>query len=162
MATSADIQNWFRQNPNATEAQIYAVMRQNNVTPEAVHQAMGGNLAGYQERYNAAQAEATPTGLVGYEQAAQRGLTDATSQLQSTLANINNLYGININDLQNAATGARGDINKGYGGVTSSRSTKAVRRPINSSWLYQVHSVRMHSTLPVKSHPTRSFFLNRA
>jgi len=115
MATAADIQNWFRQNPNATEAQIYAVMRQNNVTPEAVQQAMGGNLAGYQERYNAAQAEATPTGLVGYEQAAQRGLTDATSQLQSTLANINNLYGININDLQNAAAGARGDINKGYG-----------------------------------------------
>jgi len=113
--TAADIQNWFRNNPGATDEQIYAVMRQYNVTPEAIQQAMGGNLAGYQQRYNAAQAEATPTGLVGYEQAAEKGLSGATSQLQSTLANINNLYGINITDLQNAAAGARGDITKGYG-----------------------------------------------
>ena len=113
--TAADIQNWFRSNPGATDEQIYTVMQQNKVSPEAVQQAMGFNLAEFQQRYAAQQAAATPIGLVGYEQAAQKGLSDATSQLQSTLANINNLYGINITDLQNAAAGARGDITKGYG-----------------------------------------------
>jgi len=112
--TAADIQNWFRSNPGATDAQIYTVMQQNKVSPEAVQQAMGFNLAEFQQRYAAQQAAATPIGLAGYEQASQKGLTDATSQLQSTLANINNLYGINITDLQNAAAGARGDITKGY------------------------------------------------
>ena len=112
--TAADIQNWFRSNPGATDAQIYTVMQQNKVSPEAVQQAMGFNVAEFQQRYAAQQAAATPIGLAGYEQASQKGLTDATSQLQSTLANINNLYGINITDLQNAAAGARGDITTGY------------------------------------------------
>jgi hypothetical protein len=112
--TAADIQNWFKSNPGATDAQIYTVMQQNKVSPEAVQQAMGFNVADFQQRYAAQQAAATPIGLAGYEQASQKGLTDATSQLQSTLANINNLYGVNITDLQNAAAGARGDITKGY------------------------------------------------
>jgi hypothetical protein len=112
--TAADIQNWFRSNPGATDEQIYTVMQQNKVSPEAVQQAMGFNLAEFQQRYAAQQAAATPIGLAGYEQAAEKGLSGATSQLQSTLANINNLYGINITDLQNAAAGARGDITKGY------------------------------------------------
>jgi len=112
--TAADIQNWFRNNPGATDEQIYTVMQQNKVSPEAVQQAMGFNMAEFQQRYAAQQAAATPIGLAGYEQAAEKGLSGATSQLQSTLANINNLYGINITDLQNAAAGARGDITKGY------------------------------------------------
>ena len=112
--TAADIQNWFRSNPGATDEQIYTVMQQNKVSPEAVQQAMGFNMAEFQQRYAAQQAAATPIGLAGYEQAAEKGLSGATSQLQSTLANINNLYGINITDLQNAAAGARGDITKGY------------------------------------------------
>ena len=112
--TAADIQNWFKSNPGATDAQIYTVMQQNKVSPEAVQQAMGFNVAEFQQRYAAQQAAATPIGLAGYEQASQKGLTDATSQLNTTLANINNLYGINITDLQNAAAGARGDITKGY------------------------------------------------
>ena len=112
--TAADIQNWFRSNPGATDAQIYTVMQQNKVSPEVVQQAMGFNLAEFQQRYAAQQAAATPIGLVGYEQAAEKGLSGATSQLQSTLANINNLYGVNITDLQNAAAGARGDITTGY------------------------------------------------
>jgi hypothetical protein len=115
MATRAEIQQWLRQNPNATDEQIFAVMQANNVMPEDVYRAVGGNLAGYQQRYTDAQSQFTPTGLAGYEQAAKRGLTDATSQLNTTLANINNLYGINIQDLQNAAQGARGDITKGFG-----------------------------------------------
>ncbi len=112
--TAADIQNWFKSNPGATDAQIYTVMQQNKVSPEAVQQAMGFNVAEFQQRYAAQQAAATPIGLAGYEQAADKGLTDATSQLNTTLANINNLYGVNITDLQNAAAGARGDITKGY------------------------------------------------
>jgi hypothetical protein len=115
MATPAEIQQWLRQNPNATDEQIFSVMQANNVMPEDVYRAVGGNLAGYQQRYTDAQSQFTPTGLAGYEQAAKRGLTDATSQLNTTLANINNLYGINIQDLQNAAQGARGDISKGFG-----------------------------------------------
>ena len=112
--TAADIQNWFKSNPGATDAQIYTVMQQNKVSPEAVQQAMGFNVAEFQQRYADQQAAATPIGLAGYEQAAGKGLTDATSQLNTTLANINNLYGVNITDLQNAAAGARGDITKGY------------------------------------------------
>lgn len=115
MATAAEIQNWFRGNPNATDEQIFAVMQANRVTPEDIYRAMGGNLADYQQRYTQAQANFTPTGLAGYEQAAQKGLTDATSQLQNTLSEINRLYGINIGDLQAAATTARGDITKGFG-----------------------------------------------
>ena len=112
--TAADIQNWFKSNPGATDAQIYTVMQQNKVSPEAVQQAMGFNVAEFQQRYADQQAAATPIGLVGYEQAAEKGLSGATSQLRSALANINNLYGVNITDLQNAAAGARGDITTGY------------------------------------------------
>lgn len=115
MATAAKIKNWLRANPNATDEQIFAVMQANGVTPEDVYRAVGGNLAGYQQRYTEAQSQFTPTGLAGYEQAAQRGLTDATTQLNATLSNINNLYGINIQDLQAAAAAARGDITKGFG-----------------------------------------------
>jgi len=112
---SSEIRKWFKYNPDSTDEQIYAVMQANKVTPEDIYKAMGGNLAGYQARYNEMQAKNTPIGLVGFEQETKKGLSDATNQLNSTLAKINSLYGINISDLQNAASVARGDITKGYG-----------------------------------------------
>lgn len=61
MATAQEIQKWFELNPGASDATIYAAMQANSVTPEQIQQAMGGNLAGYQNRFNA-QAPSAPVG----------------------------------------------------------------------------------------------------
>jgi hypothetical protein len=78
-----------------------------------------------QARYREARVEATPVGLVGSEESLGKGLVDATgtlrgaetsarSDIDAALQKINQLYGVNIDDLRAAATTASGQINTGF------------------------------------------------
>lgn len=61
MATAQDIQNWLAANQGASDAQLYSAMQQYGVTPVQLQQAVGGNLEGYQRRYDAAATAAAPS-----------------------------------------------------------------------------------------------------
>lgn len=123
--TDYQLQAYFANNPNIPDEQVYALMNQYKVTPEQVSRAIGIPLSQAQGRYQNAQAEAIPTGVLGAEQALGQGLTDATGTLrgaetssrfdiENALQKINQLYGVNIDDLRAAATTASGQINTGF------------------------------------------------
>jgi hypothetical protein len=123
--TDYELQAYFANNPNTPDSQIYALMQQYGVSPEQVSRAIGMPLDQAQSRYRTAQAEAIPTGVLGSEQALGQGLTDATATLRgaetssradidAALARINQLYGINIDDLRAAGTQASSQINTGF------------------------------------------------
>lgn len=61
MATAQDIQNWLAANQGASDAQLYSAMQQYGVTPAQLQQAVGGNLEGYQRRYDSAATAAAPS-----------------------------------------------------------------------------------------------------
>lgn len=120
------IRYYLQQNPNASDQQIAALMQQYNVSPMQMANALGTDYANVLPRYREAQAMNTPTGLVGQEEELRRAAAEASGTLRgaetsaraditSALANINNLYGISIEDLQGAASQARTDINAGFG-----------------------------------------------
>ena len=123
--TDYELQAYFANNPNTPDSQIYALMNQYGVSPEQVSRAIGMPLDQAQARFRAARVEATPTGLVGSEEALGKGLTDATATLRgaetssrtdidAALGRINQLYGINIDDLRAAGTQASKQINTGF------------------------------------------------
>ena len=159
--TDYELQAYFANNPNTPDSQIYALMNQYGVSPEQVSRAIGMPLDQAQARFRDAKAEATPIGLVGAEESLGQGLTDATATLRgaetssradidAALARINQLYGINIDDLRAAGTQA------------SNHSSRAGQRLSISNWLYQVRSDGMRLTLLDKSLPMSSSCLNRA
>jgi hypothetical protein len=123
--TDYELQAYFANNPNTPDSQIYALMKQYGVSPEQVSRAIGLPLDQAQARYREARVEATPTGLVGAEESLGQGLTDATatlrgaetssrSDIDAALGRINQLYGINIDDLRAAGTQASSQINTGF------------------------------------------------
>ena len=123
--TDYQLQAYFANNPNTPDSQIYALMNQYGVSPEQVSRAIGMPLDQAQARYREARAEATPVGLVGSEESLGKGLVDATgtlrgaetssrSDIENALQKINQLYGVNIDDLRAAATTASGQINTGF------------------------------------------------
>jgi hypothetical protein len=123
--TDYELQAYFANNPNTPDSQVYALMKQAGVSPEQVSRAIGMPLDQAQARYREARAEATPIGLVGAEEAIETGLTDATatlrgaetssrSDIDAALGRINQLYGINIDDLRAAGTQASSQINTGF------------------------------------------------
>lgn len=123
--TDYELQAYFANNPNTPDSQIYALMNQYGVSPEQVSRAIGMPLDQAQARFRDAKAEATPIGLVGAEESLGQGLTDATATLRgaetssradidAALARINQLYGINIDDLRAAGTQASNQINTGF------------------------------------------------
>jgi uncharacterized protein YneF (UPF0154 family) len=123
--TDYELQAYFANNPNTPDSQVFALMQQYGVSPEQVSRAIGMPLDQAQSRYRTAQAEAIPTGVLGSEQALGQGLTDATatlrgaetssrSDIDAALARINQLYGINIDDLRAAGTQASSQINTGF------------------------------------------------
>ena len=59
-ANAPAIQNWFRNNPNATDAEIYAAMNANGITQAELVGAMGYNPAAVATRYAAAGVAANP------------------------------------------------------------------------------------------------------
>jgi len=123
--TDYELQAYFANNPNTPDSQIYALMNQYGVSPEQVSRAIGMPLDQAQARYRDAKAEATPIGLVGAEESLGQGLTDATatlrgaetssrSDIDAALKRINQLYGINIDDLRAAGTQASSQVNTGF------------------------------------------------
>lgn len=123
--TDYELQAYFANNPNTPDSQIYALMNQYGVSPEQVSRAIGMPLDQAQARFRDAKAEATPIGLVGAEESLGQGLTDATatlrgaetssrSDIDAALGRINQLYGINIDDLRAAGTQASSQINTGF------------------------------------------------
>jgi hypothetical protein len=116
-ATNAQIQAYFANNPGVPDSQVYAYMRQFGVSPEQVSQAMGIPLDQAQNRFREQRLNATPTGLIGSEEALEKGLADATgtlrgaetasiSDIDAALQRMVDLYGLNIDDLRAAGTTA--------------------------------------------------------
>lgn len=123
--TDYQLQAYFANNPNTPDSQIYALMQQYGVSPEQVSRAIGLPLDQAQTRVREARAEATPVGLVGSEESLGKGLAEATgtlrgaetsarSDIDAALGRINQLYGINIDDLRAAGTQASSQINTGF------------------------------------------------
>ena len=123
--TDYQLQAYFANNPNTPDSQIYALMQQYGVSPEQVSRAIGLPLDQAQTRVREARAEATPVGLVGSEESLGKGLAEATgtlrgaetsarSDIDAALGRINQLYGINIDDLRAAGTQASNQINTGF------------------------------------------------
>lgn len=123
--TDYELQAYFANNPNTPDSQVYALMKQYGVTPEQVSRAIGMPLDQAQARYRDARYENIPTGVGGAEESLGQGLTDATatlrgaetssrSDIDAALKRINQLYGINIDDLRAAGTQASSQINTGF------------------------------------------------
>lgn len=133
------VQQYLRDNPNLTDAQVLDAMVQYGVTPAQMARATGVDIntitpriaAVEQARATAAdtaqrQANPPPTGLIGFEQAAQQGVQQATGTLQGAQAQargdltagmeeVARLYGLNIDELRAAEQQARGDLGQAMG-----------------------------------------------
>lgn len=120
---------YFANNPNVPDSQVYALMNQYQVSPEQVSRAVGIPLSEAQDRYRSAGYENIPIGVGGAEDAMRQGLTDATGTLlgaetssradiDAALGRVNELYGININDLRAAGTTAGNYFQPYYAGGT--------------------------------------------
>ena len=123
--TQEQLQAYFANNPNATDAEVYQNMVAYGVSPQQVGQALGLPLSEVTRRFREQKVEDTPTGLLGFEESAQQGLVDATGTLRgaetrsrddinASLQNINQLLNQNIGGFQQAGTTASGQINAGY------------------------------------------------
>lgn len=123
--TQEQLQAYFANNPNATDAEVYANMQAFGVTPQQVGQALGLPLSEVTRRFREQQVEQTPTGLIGFEESAQQGLVDATGTLRAAeaqsrgdisagLQNVNQLLNQNVAGLEQAGATASGQINTGF------------------------------------------------
>jgi len=115
--TDEQVKIWIAGNPNATPDQVYSAMQQWGVTPEQFGRVMGIPTS----QVIKDTANSIPTGVAGYENALNKGMTDATgtlraaeissrSDLTDAQAKVADLYGLNITDIQNAGDKARTDI----------------------------------------------------
>ena len=123
--TQEQLQAYFANNPNATDAEVYQNMVAYGVQPQQAAQALGMPLSEAMQRYRQQRVEDTPTGLLGFEESAQQGLVDATGTLRGAetqsrgdinagLQNINQLLTQNIGGFDQAGTTASGQINTGF------------------------------------------------
>ena len=133
MVTDAQVQQWFADNPNATDAQVYAAMTQYGVSPEQISRVTGTSIEAILPRIDAVieqQAMAgggmPTTGLLGYEYAANLGANRAIAtqraaeqaargDLSAGMSEVARLYGLNIDDLRAAEQQARGDLGQAMG-----------------------------------------------
>lgn len=129
MATAQEIQNWLAANQGASDADVYSAMRRNNITPEQLQAAVGGNLAGYQDRYTTQQSlnqpnpvlsAFTPTAFSG----SSSTLANATdflkkAQVANTVAQgVTSLFNTPVAPISLATSGiAEGGLLGGIGGV---------------------------------------------
>ena len=115
--TDEQVKTWIAGNPNATPDQVNSAMQQWGVTAEQFGRVMG--IPTSQVIKN--NANFIPTGVAGYEDAMNKGLTDATgtlraaetssrSDLTDAQAKVAALYGLNVTDIQSAGDKARTDI----------------------------------------------------
>jgi hypothetical protein len=109
--------DYFAANPGRSDSENFAQLRQYQVSPEQVSRALGIPLDQAQNRFREQRLNATPTGLIGSEEALEKGLADATgtlrgaettsiSDIDAALQRMVDLYGLNIDDLRAAGTTA--------------------------------------------------------
>jgi uncharacterized protein YneF (UPF0154 family) len=135
------VQQFLRDNPNLSDAQVLDAMVRYGVTPAQMARATGVDINSITRRIAAVEAQraidldtarrvANPpaTGLIGYEQAAERGVQQATNTLQQAqqqavgaltpaMEEVARLYGLNIDDLRAAEQTARGDLGQSMGAI---------------------------------------------
>jgi hypothetical protein len=127
--TDQQLIDYFAANPGRSDSENFAQLRQYQVSPEQVSRAIGIPLDQAQNRFREARVNATPVGVIGSEEALEKGLADATGTLRGAetssrfditdaLQKINQLYGVNITDLQSAADRAISDFQPYYTGGT--------------------------------------------
>jgi DNA-binding transcriptional regulator YiaG len=115
--TDEQVKTYIAGNPNMSPDEVYAAMQKWGVTPEQFGSVMG--IPTSQVIKNTANS--IPTGVAGYEDAMNKGLTDATgtlrgaetssrSDLTDAQAKVAALYGLNVADIQSAGDKARVDI----------------------------------------------------
>lgn len=118
-ATDEAIRAYMAYNPNIDPSILRAKMNEFGVTPEQFARAMG-------QTYQQTTAQNIPTGQAGFEQATQEGLdqvtqtlrgaqTEARAALDPAMEEVARLYNLNIDDLRQAGTQARGDIERTFG-----------------------------------------------
>jgi len=126
----AQINQYLANNPQATDAQIYQTMNQFGITPEQVARAQNVNVESIMPRINAVIEQQsltpvgqTPTGLRGFEAAANRGMNQAIATQQAAqqaargdlsagMQEVARLYGLNLDDLRAAQTAAQASLNQ--------------------------------------------------
>ena len=115
--TDEQVKTYIAGNPNMSPDEVYSAMQQWGVTPEQFGKVMG--IPTSQVIKNTANS--IPTGVAGYENALNKGLTDATgtlrtaetssrSDLTDAQQKVADLYGLNVADIQSAGDKARTDI----------------------------------------------------
>jgi hypothetical protein len=122
--TDQQIATYLAGNPQASDAQLSALITQYGVTPLQMSRVTGGSIPDIEKRLlgvTQAQAENIPTGLAGFESSINKGLADTTKTLRdaetlsrqdlSTSQNeVARLYGKNIAGLQDAGNVAAQDL----------------------------------------------------
>jgi len=122
--TDQQLATYLAGNPNASDAQLSALMTQYGVTPAQMSKVTGGSIPDIEKRLldvTQAQAENIPTGLAGFESSINKGLADTTKTLRdaetlsrqdlSTSQNeVARLYGKNIAGIQDAGNVAAQDL----------------------------------------------------
>jgi hypothetical protein len=123
----AQINQYLANNPQASDAQIYQTMNQFGITPEQVARAQNVSVESIMPRINAVieqQSRPTtppPTGLQGFESAANRGMSQAIATQQAAqqaargdlstgMQEVARLYGLNLDDLRAAQQAAQGSL----------------------------------------------------
>jgi hypothetical protein len=120
--TDDQIRTWMAGNPQATRAQMLEQLSKFQVDPEQMLRATGIDV---QEM----KTQQIPTGLLGYEDAINKGLIDTTktlrdaevssrSDLTTAQEEVARLYGLNVADIQAAGITARDDIKTAFGKAT--------------------------------------------
>jgi hypothetical protein len=124
--TAGELRGWLDANPNVDDRQIATLMEQYQVSPQLMAEATGMNYGAVADRFQTAQSQNIPTGQLGFEQSLGQGLGDATGTLRGAesgarndindaLGRINQLYGVNIDELRQAGTAAQDQISQGFG-----------------------------------------------
>ena len=124
----AQINQYLANNPQASDAQIYQTMNQFGITPEQVARAQNVSVESIMPRINAvieqqslAPVGQTPTGVRGFEAAANRGMNQAIATQQAAqqaargdlsagMQEVARLYGLNLDDLRAAQQAAQGSL----------------------------------------------------
>jgi hypothetical protein len=79
LASDSEIQNWFRKNPNATDADIFSVMNQYQVSPARLSSVMGFNPGVVDSRYAAQGSAASSMPVVNNGGGIQQYTPEVTS-----------------------------------------------------------------------------------
>jgi len=124
--TDEQVRTLLQNDPGASDRKIARIIDDYEIDPMVLARASGTEYGVIVDRLAAARAENASTGLTGFEDSINAGLTSATNtvrgaesgargDINSGLDRINKLYGVNIDDLRQAGTAAQDTIGEGFG-----------------------------------------------